>query len=443
MSVPLSTYTRVSLFNTSLCSYQIPQNEVLRNMNIRVEKACGIDIHQAFLSATIINLAGTKDTRNFSTCLEGLLELRNWIIENGCQRVAIESTGIYWIPAYTALEGKVETIVANPLQIKYIPGRKNDDIDSEWIAEVCLNGQIKPSYVPPREIRDIRELTRTHVKLTHTTTIFKNKVHKILQRAGIRISGVLSDIFGKSGTIILNGILDGKSIEQVFNEIKDKRIKKKKSEIKETIKGELSQNDVFVIRECLEAIRFFDNKIEVFDSRIFQSLTGMQKELEILMSMPGISFTIAAGVLAEIGNISVFLRPKSLVSWSGLAPAVNESAGKSANGHITKRGNKHLRTVLVLAANSIAIGRPNKLRFFYQRIKAKKGHKKAIVALARKLACIIHHLLANNEKYSEEELKQKKVKLPKFVPVQDLDMDEMIKILCEAGYTVNKGSSAG
>jgi transposase len=161
------------------------------------------------------------------------------------------------------------------------------------------------------------------------------------------------------------------------------------------------------------------------------------------MSIPGIGFTIAAAAIAEIGEIKVFPKPKNLVSWSGLAPAVNESAGKSSNGHITKRGNKYLRTILVQAANSIAIGKPNKLRFFYQRIKAKKGHKKAIVALARKLASIIHHLLANNEKYSEEELKEKKVRLPKFVPVQDLDMDGMIKVLCEAGYTVNKSSSAG
>jgi transposase len=412
-------------------------------MNIRVEKACGIDVHQAFLAATILTSAGTKDTREFSTCLDGLLDLRTWILENRCERVAIESTGIYHIPTYTILEGKVETIVANPLQIKNIPGRKTDDIDSEWIAEVCLNGQIKPSYIPCREIRDIRELTRTHVKLTQSRTVLKNKVHKILQRAGVRISGGLSDIFGKSGVTILNGILDGKTIDQIFNELKDKRIKNKKAEIKDAIKGELSQIDIFVIKECLETVKFFDAKIKEFDSRIFQSLIAMQNKLEILMSIPGIGFTIAAAAIAEIGDIRVFSKPKNLVSWSGLAPAVNESAGKSSNGHITKHGNKYLRTILVQAANSIAIGKPNKLRFFYQRIKTKKGHKKAIVALARKLASIIHHLLTNNEKYSEEELKEKKLKLSKSIPVQDLDMDGMIEILCGAGYIVNKSSSAG
>ncbi len=407
-------------------------------MNIRVEKACGIDMHQAFLMATMLDLAGTKDTRRFSTCIEDLLNLKEWLADSKCQRVAIESTGVYWIPTYTLLEDKVETIVANPLQIKNIPGRKNDILDSEWIAEICLNGQIKPSYIPPKEIREIRELTRSHVKLTQAKTAFKNRVHKVLSRAGIHISGVLTDIFGKSGQIILNGILNGKTIDQIFVEIKSKRIEIKKIEIKESLKGELSQNDIFVIKQGLDSIRFLDQKIKEFDSKINQNLKGMQREMEILMSIPGVGFTTAAAVMAEIGNIEEFSKPKKLVGWSGLAPAINESAGKSSNGHITKKGNKFLRTILVLAANSIAIGRPNKLRFFYQRIKAKKGHKKAIVALARKLVSIIHHLLKFKEMYSEEEGEQKKFKLPKFIPVKDFSIDDMIGILCEAGYSINK-----
>ncbi len=407
-------------------------------MNIRVEKACGIDIHQSFLMATMLDLSGTKETRRFSTCIEDLLNLREWLLENKCQRVAIESTGVYWIPTYTLLEGIVEAIVANPLQIKNIPGRKNDTLDSEWIAEICLNGQIKPSYVPPKEIREIRELTRTHVKLTQARTSFKNRVHKVLSRAGVRISGVLSDIFGKSGLVIINGLLNGKTIDQTFTEVRNKKIRLKKTEVKEALKGELSQNDIFVIKKCLDSIKFLDEQIKELDSKINQNLKGMQKEMGILMSIPGVGFTTAAAITAEIGNIDVFSKPKKLVGWSGLAPSISESAGKSSNGHITKKGNKFLRTILILAANSIAIGRPNKLRFFYQRIKAKKGHKKAIVALARKLVCIIHHLLKFKEMYSEEEGKQKNFKLPKFVPVKEFSLDDMIGILCKAGYSVNR-----
>lgn len=408
-------------------------------MDTRVEKACGIDVHQSFLVATVLSSSGTKDTRKFSTSLDGLYELKNWILENSCQRVAIESTGIYWIPTYTILEDKVETVVANPMMIKHIPGRKTDTLDSEWIAEICLNGQIRPSYVPSREIRDIRELTRTLVKLTDNRTIYKNKIHKILRKSGIRIAGVLSDIFGKSGSIIVNGILNGKSLDNIFKEdIKDKRILKKKEEIKESIKGELSQKDIFVIKECLDTIRFLNSKIELFNSMILQSLSDRQKELEILVSVPGISFKIASLALAEVGDIKVFPGPKNFVSWSGLAPAVNESAGKTSNSHITKRGNKFLRRILVLAANSIVLGKPNRLRSFYHRIKVRKGHKKAIVGLARKLASIIHHLLTNQEKYHEREFKEKIIKIPKLIPVKDLDLEEMIGILGEAGYSVNK-----
>jgi transposase len=216
-----------------------------------------------------------------------------------------------------------------------------------------------------------------------------------------------------------------------------------KEQVKEAIKGELSENDIFVIKECLEAISFLNNQITTFESRIFESLKEIRKELEILMSIPGIGFIIASSALAEIGNINVFPKAKNLVSWSGLAPAINESAGKSSNGHITKQGNKFLRTILILAANSAAIGKPTKLKLFYQRIKMRKGHKKAIVALARKLAVIIHHLLKFKEKYSEEEIKEKNVKFPKSITLQELDLDEIIELLCKAGYTINKSSLAG
>jgi len=238
--------------------------------------------------------------------------------------------------------------------------------------------------------------------------------------------------------IILNGLLNGKKIDQILNELKNKKIRIKKAQIKESLKGELSQNDIFVIKECLDSIKFFDQKIKEFDSKINQNLKGMDKEMDILMSIPGVGFTTAAAIMAEIGNIEEFSKPKKLVGWSGLAPAINESAGKSSNGHITKKGNKFLRTILVIAANSIAKGKPNKLRFFYQRIKAKKGHKKAIVALARKLVSIIHHLLTFKEVYLEEEGKEKKFKIPKFIPVPDFSIDDMIGILCEAGYSINK-----
>jgi transposase len=409
-------------------------------MNIRVEKACGIDVHKSFLVATILTCNAAKETKEFNTGLEDLINLRDWLMERHCQRVAIESTGIYWIPVYTCLEGKVETIVANARQIKNMPGRKTDYLDSEWIAEICLNGQIKPSFIPSKEIRELRDLTRTRTKTTQTMTAFKNRVHKVLEKANIRISGVLSEVFGIAGLQILNALLDKKNIDEVLKKVK--RIGKKKAAIKEAVRGELSQTDIWLIRECLETIDFLKRKINLLDSMINQRIENTKKQdhMQILMSIPGISFTSASAILAEIGDINVFPNPKSLVGWSGLAPSLNESAGKSSNGHITKKGSKYLRRMLVQCAHVIAGHRPNRLRFFFQRILMKKGKKIAIVALARKLLSIIHHLLKNNEKYSEDSLKPKQIKQRKFQSISEFSLDEMIEIISRAGYTVDKGS---
>lgn len=409
-------------------------------MNIRVEKACGIDVHKSFLVATILTCNAAKETKEFNTGLEDLINLRDWLMERHCQRVAIESTGIYWIPVYTCLEGKVETIVANARQIKNMPGRKTDYLDSEWLAEICLNGQIKPSFIPCKEIRELRDLTRTRTKTTQTMTAFKNRVHKVLEKANIRISGVLSEVFGIAGLQILNALLDKKNIDEVLKKVK--RIGKKKAAIKEAVRGELSQTDIWLIRECLETIDFLKRKINLLDSMINQRIENTKKQdhMQILMSIPGISFTSASAILAEIGDINVFPNPKSLVGWSGLAPSLNESAGKSSNGHITKKGSKYLRRMLVQCAHVIAGHRPNRLRFFFQRILMKKGKKIAIVALARKLLSIIHHLLKNNEKYSEDSLKPKQIKQRKFQSISEFSLDEMIEIISRAGYTVDKGS---
>lgn len=409
-------------------------------MNIRVEKACGIDVHKSFLVATILTCDAAKETKEFNTGLEDLINLRDWLMERHCQRVAIESTGIYWIPVYTCLEGKVETIVANARQIKNMPGRKTDYLDSEWLAEICLNGQIKPSFIPCKEIRELRDLTRTRTKTTQTMTAFKNRVHKVLEKANIRISGVLSELFGIAGLQILNALLDKKNIDEVLKKVK--RIGKKKAAIKEAVRGELSQTDIWLIRECLETIDFLKRKINLLDSMINQRLenTKKQDQMQILMSIPGISFTSASAILAEIGDINVFPNPKSLVGWSGLAPSLNESAGKSSNGHITKKGSKYLRRMLVQCAHVIAGHKPNRLRFFLQRILMRKGKKIAIVALARKLLSIIHHLLKNNEKYSEDSLKPKQIKQLKFQSISEFSLDEMIEIISRAGYTVDKGS---
>lgn len=350
----------------------------------------------------------------------------------------MEATGIFWIPPYTALESSVEVYVVNPLSIKYLPGWKTDTLDAVWLAEIALNGMFKASYIPPRDIREFRELTRTHRKLIEERTAHKNRIHKILDRSGIRLSGVLSDIFGKSGLLIITGLISGKPIEQILATLHDPRILKKRDAIERAICGELGENEVFIIRQSLDSIKHCDAQIEQYEEKILQNLVHAEESLQIVTSVPGVGFKIGSVILAEIGDISQFIGPKQLVSWAGLTPAVYESAGKTAHAHITQRGSKYLRTALIEAAQGIAHGKPNPLKLFFLRIRARKGYKKAIVALARKVLALIHHLLTNRERYLDEPGTGKTVNLPKVGPNREMDHDEMIQLLTQAGYVVRK-----
>lgn len=409
----------------------------------RVDISCGLDVHKSSISGTILKSDGTIETQRFSTALDGLLALKEWIVAHHCERVIMEATGIFWIPVYSVLEPHIEVYVVNPLFIKYVPGRKTDTLDSAWIAEIALNGMFKASYIPPKNIRELRELTRTYRKLIEERTAHKNRIHKILVRNGIRISDVLSDIFGKSGIIVVNGLINGEPIDQILNLIHNSRILKKKEEIKRAICGEISENDIFVIRNSLDSIRHHDCQIAQYEEKILKNMLPTNENIEILISIPGIGFTIGSSILAEIGDIGQFQSPKQLVSWAGLSPAVYESAGKTSHGHITKRGSKYLRTMLIEAAQTIARGKPNRLKHFFSRIQSRKGYKKAIVALARKLLSIIHHLLSQREKYVETPGTEKKIKLPNIGPEPEIDQNTMISLLTQAGYIVYKSKPEG
>jgi transposase len=229
---------------------------------------CGADIHKKFLIATILSRDGTKATRRFGMTLDDLLTFKNWVIENGCEQVAVESTGTYWVPIHTVLEGSVGLIVANAYKIKHTPGNKNDLDDADWIAELCLNGMIEPSRIFPKADRDLRRLTRIREGYVNDMTREKNRVHHALESCGIKLSSVLSDIFGKSGRYVLNGLLEGRTIDDILKGIKLKRIKKKADEIKEAIKGSLDLTQIFLIRGSLEQMDAIQKRIDEVGAEI-------------------------------------------------------------------------------------------------------------------------------------------------------------------------------
>ncbi len=421
----------------NICPYQ-EQNKMEKQKNI----VCGADIHKKFIMATVLFRDGNMIRGRFGMTLDEILRFKDWIINNNCEAVAIESTGIYWVPIYTVLEGSIEVILANAYKVKHTPGRKTDKRDSKWLAELCLNGMIEPSRIFPKDDRELRALTRAREKLVNNSTQMKNRIHKELESACIKISSVLSDIFGKSGMKIINGLLEGKNIDEILKTITSKKILKKEQELREAIKNGLDPARILMIRIYLELIKTIESKIETLNREILDQMRRLKEDLEIAMSISGMGFKSASTVLAEIGNYKDFETDEKLASWCGLTPKVSQSADKLVTGNITKQGSKHVRRMLVQVAHAISRMRNSKLKRFFLRIQAKKGKKKAIVALARKIICILHHLLMNREKYQDNEVsKAKNVKLNwASFPVQ-MTEEDMISVLISAGYTVQKMKS--
>ena len=413
-------------------------------MEMIKNKVCGADIHKKFLVATILSRDGTKTSERFGMMLDDILKFKEWVIANNCEQVAVESTGVYWVPIYTVLEDKIEVIVGNAYQIKHTHGRKTDLRDSEWIAELCLKGMIEPSRIFPKEDRELRTLTRARETLVNNRTQMKNRIHQALESSCIKISSVLSDIFGKSGRYILDGLLEGKTIDEILVGIKFKQIRKKDQELREAIKNSLDPAQILFIRNCLELMEEIQKRINNLDTEIMSRMERMKEDVEIAMSIPGIAFTSASSILAEIGNYRDFANGNKLAAWCGLVPTVSESAEKRILGSITKQGSKHVRRMLVQVAHAISRTRNSRLKSFFLRLKAKKGAKKAVIALARKVLCILHHLLVNRERYEEKgNLKPKTIKFDRTSSPIQITEQYMIDTLVKAGYIIKKNGILG
>jgi transposase len=301
---------------------------------------------------------------------------------------------------------------------------------------------IEPSRIFPREDRELRRLTRAREGYVNDMVRVKNRIHHALESCGIKLSSVLADIFGKSGLYILDSLLDGVSIEEIVEGIPVKRIRKKADQIKESIRCSLDTTQIILIRGGLEQIESIQKRIDELDEEIKSRVESRREDLRIAMSIPGIGFTAAVIILAEIGDFKDFDKPEQLAAWAGLAPAVYQSADKLVTGSITKHGSRHIRRILVEVAQVIARTNKSKLKRFFLRVQAKKGHNVAAVALARKVLCILHHLLMNREMYQDEGVnKAKSINLDSSSKQTEINFEEMIRSLVRAGYEVRKRSS--
>lgn len=406
------------------------------------EVVCGADIHKQFLLATILSNSGQKIQDRFDMNFEGLLRFRKWLLDHGCQKLAVESTANYWQPINLVVGMDVDFVLANAYQIKHIPGRKTDMLDSEWIAELCLNNLIAPSRIFSGEDRELRALTRTRENYVKMRSQIKNRIHQELESACIKLSSVLSDIFGKSGIHIIRGILGGLSVEDILYSIPSKNLKAKREEIRDAIQTNISPVQVNLIGQLLDSVNFFSREIALIDSQIQVLIAKRQEDLKIAMSIPGMGMTSASTILAEIGNFEDFKTGDKLAAYCGLVPSVYQSAGKLITGHITKHGSPHVRRMLIEVAHAISRTKADsKLKRFYFRIKSRHGAKVAIVALARKIICILHHLIVNREMFVDEAMsKPKRNKLGEYSSSPMLIIADAIQILSKAGYVVQKRS---
>lgn len=296
---------------------------------IIIDKGCGLDVHKETVVACVMGSGIKKEIRTFGTFTNDLLRLKTWISGLGITHVAMESTGPYWKPVFNVLEDSFTLILANARHIKNVPGRKTDVKDSEWICRLLRSGLLSASFIPPQGIRELRDLTRYRRKLTQALASEKNRIQKVLEDANVKISSVLSDTFGVSGSRMIEAIMEGKLCESEMADLAKGKLKNKKDEIREALVGYFQEHHRFMIRTSLEHIKYLEKLIEDLDRETKAKLEQYQKECKLLQTIPGVKEQGAASIIAEIGvDMNVFPSERHLSTWAGISPGNNESAGK-------------------------------------------------------------------------------------------------------------------
>jgi transposase len=298
-------------------------------MDIVVEKGAGLDVHKETVVASINGPGIKKETRTYGTVTNELLRLRDWLKENGITHVAMESTGVYWKPVFNILEEDFEVVLVNARHIKHVPGRKTDVSDSEWLCKLLRNGLVKGSFIPPKDIRELRDLTRYRKKLVQTVSAEKNRVQKVLEDANIKLSSVVSNTFGISATNILDALLEGKLSVEEMVDLARGRLKQKKDELREALVGRITEHHIFMIRASLSHIKSINELIAEVDRQVEEKLKPYQEEIELLETIPGVKEQGSASIIAEIGaDMDQFPSAEHLSSWAGMSPGNNQSGGK-------------------------------------------------------------------------------------------------------------------
>lgn len=352
-----------------------------------------------------MRVPGPKGTRmeefaSFGTTTPDLLALADWLAAHAVTQVAMEGTGVYWKPVYYILEEGFELWLVNAQHVKNLPGRKTDTSDAAWLCRLLEHGLLRKSFVPPREIRELRDLTRYRKALIRERAAEVNRLHKVLEDAGVKLASVASDVMGVSGRRMLEALIAGTTDPEVLADLARTRLRTKQPELRKALDARFRDHHAFLVAQNLAHVDYLEEAVDAVSARIDRSLEPFQAAIKVLLSIPGIQRRTAEVVVSEIGiDMSRFPTSRHLASWAGLCPGNNESAGKRKHGRTTK-GSPWLRTALVEAA--LGATRPTGyLRSKYWRVRARRGHHRAVIAVAHALLEIVHQLLRTGELYTD------------------------------------------
>jgi transposase len=365
------------------------------------ERCCGLDVHKKTVVACVLS-PGRSVTRTYSTMTRDLIELADWLIGEGVTHAAMESTGVYWKPVYNLLEGlDLTLLVVNSQHMKAVPGRKTDVKDAEWIADLLRHGLLRGSYVPDRAERELRELVRYRRTLVQDRAQVANRIQKLLEGANIKLASVANDVLGVSGRAMLEAIAAGVDDPVALAGLAKGRLREKTAALQQALTGLVGSHQRFLLQSELRTLSFYDGEIAVLSDEIAARLSPHEDALERLDTIPGIGRRGAEELLAEIGpNMDRFPTAAQLASWAKMCPGNNESAGKRLSGR-TGTGNPWLRRMLVEAAHGAAHARRTYLGAQYRRLAARRGGKRASVAVGHSILTIAYYLLKRGTQYED------------------------------------------
>jgi transposase len=365
-----------------------------------LDRCCGVDVHQAEVTACVRVLEAGGQTvesvRSFGTTTPDLLALRDWLSSAGVTHVAMESTGVYWKPVYYILEDEFELLLVNAAHIKHVPGRKTDVIDSAWIAQLLAHGLLRASFVPPKPIRRLRDITRYRKALIEERTREVNRAHKLLEDAGVKLATVATDVMGTSWRAMMEALIAGVKDPEAMAEMARTSLRRKLPQLRKALTVRFEDHHAFMLTRILAHIDSVDADIEALSDRIEGEIAPFEREIELLCTIPGVGRRSAQVIVAEIGpDMTQFPSAAHLASWAGICPGQNESAGKRKAAR-TRRGSRWLRGALTECGHAAARARGTYLSERYRQVIRRRGKKKAIVAVGHDILTTAWYLLSRN-----------------------------------------------